>query len=383
MIEVKLEMYAVALFVLMMVEVLSIIVILLKLRNSDVPLGMVKTYTLYFISGVCGWILNGLSNASEKYISLAAGGFFYVLCGYLLLIAVSRGRCHPLVRHLVLFFSVAAVLMGVMEKSTANQILILSVFGFFVYLPTTYFSLKNTLRDRNLGDAMITFAVLASVIISLVQIYLITVLGDPSLAHSFALINSSAGYLLVGIGFVASMLFREHQLLMSQAIKDPLTNLLNRRGMEYAVNIIVPRAYQKKSCVSAIALDIDHFKNVNDSYGHDGGDEVLKSFAKLLELNHRDDDISCRLGGEEFVVIVPWTDSARAEQMAEILRQKVEKLQIEFNDSVISVTSSFGVATTCSEVDIETLLQQADKALYAAKESGRNKVCIYDSLKHD
>lgn len=378
MIEVNLKIYAVALFILMLVVVLSIIAILSKFRNSDIPLGMVKVYTLYFVAGLAGWIVNGLTNASAKYVNLFGGGFFYILCGYLLLIAVSRDRCRPLVRRLAQGVSIIAVVMTLVETSTVNRVLIISFYGSIFYIPIIFHSLKNTLRDRNLGDAMITTAVFAHVLISIGQVYLIVISENPSLAHSLGIINASSGYLLVGIGFIASILFREHQLLTSQAIKDPLTGLLNRRGLEYSLNLVVSKAAQKKSCISAVMLDIDHFKKVNDTYGHDGGDEVLKMFAKQINENHRGEDICCRLGGEEFAIIVPWTVSNGAKQMAENLRRKIEKSPIKFKGENISVTSSFGVATQCSAIDIDTLLKQADKALYAAKKSGRNRVCVAD-----
>lgn len=376
MIEVNLETYAIALFMLMIVEVVSIITILWKLRSSDIPLGMVKVYILYFISGLSGWIISGLSNASEEYISLSGGGFFYIICGYLLLMAISNGRCHPVLQRIVLIISIITALISFSEPSTINQLLILSLFGFLIYTPITYHSLVNMRKERNLGHTMITVAVLAHVIISLVQVYLIIISKNPSLAHSLALINSSSGYLLVGIGFIASMLFREHRILISQALTDPLTKLLNRRGMEYSLSTIMPNISGSKSCVSAIVLDIDHFKKINDTYGHDGGDEVLKIFAKEIDKNHRDADICTRLGGEEFAIILPWTTSNEAKGMAENLREKIEKLQIKFNETNISVTSSFGVSTQCSEIEIEVLLKQADKALYTAKNSGRNRVCV-------
>ena len=376
MIEVNLEIYAIALFMLLIVEVVSIIAILWKLRTSDIPLGMVKIYTLYFVSGLCGWIISGLSSASEKYINLSGGGFFYIVCGYLLLMAVSNGRCHPVLQRIVLIISIITAFITFSESSTINQLLIISFFGFFIYAPITYHSFVNMRKERNLGHSMITVAVFAHLIISLLQVYLITISKNPSFAHSLALINSSSGYLLVGIGFIASMLFREHQILISQALRDPLTNLFNRRGMEYSLGMILPTMSGTKNCISAIVLDIDHFKKINDTYGHDGGDEVLKIFAKEIDKNHRDKDVCTRLGGEEFAFILPWTTSSQAQKMAENLREKIQSLEIKFNGSEISVTSSFGVATQCSDIEIEELLNQADKALYTAKNSGRNRVCV-------
>ncbi|MBF0264087.1 MAG: GGDEF domain-containing protein [Gammaproteobacteria bacterium] len=377
MIENNLEVYSISLFILMIVEVLSIIIILLRLRNTELPLGMIKIYTVYFIVGLLGWVVGGLSNAYEQYINLTWGSFSYVACGYLLLIAVSKNRCHPAIKKALLALTIILLIFCLLQTSTVNQLLILSIYGTVIYIPIGYFSFKNTIKERNWGDGMITFAVFAHVMLSIIQIYLITLTDNPSLAHSLGLINSSSGYLLVGIGFIASILFREHQILVSQSITDPLTKLLNRRGMEYSLNLTIPKMTKQDFCLSAMAFDIDHFKKVNDTFGHDGGDEVLKNFAKIIDDNHRDIDICCRLGGEEFIILLPKINIDDALKKAEILREKIEQTKIQFNEFDISVTSSIGVSTQCADINIDELLKNSDKALYEAKNSGRNRVCGY------
>jgi diguanylate cyclase (GGDEF)-like protein len=360
----------------MMVMVLSIIAILSKFRKGGMPFGMVKVYILYFLVGLSGWIFNGLANQSTQYIVIDDGGGFYILCSYLLLIGVSRNRCNPLIHRLAQGISIITFSLVILETSVVNQVLMLSIFGFVFYVPVFIHSLTNTLRDGNFGDGMISTAIAAHVILSAIQVCLVVISENPSLAHSLGIINASSGYLLVGIGFIASILFREHHLLTLHAIEDPLTGLLNRRGLEYSLNLITLETGNKKSCISAILLDIDHFKKVNDLYGHDAGDEVLKVFARKIDENHRGEDVCCRLGGEEFAIIVPWATSDGARKMAENLRQTIEKSVIEINGESISVTSSFGVATQCAEIEIEALLKKADKALYRAKASGRNQVCV-------
>lgn len=154
-----------------------------------------------------------------------------------------------------------------------------------------------------------------------------------------------------------------------ESITDPLTGLINRRGMQIALD-----EWQKlQQPFSVIIGDIDHFKLVNDEFGHDVGDEVLKFLAKHMHESSRPDDLLCRVGGEEFVVLLPQADIKVAFKTAERLRQRVA------NDVCASVgrpiTLSFGVASwPCGHASIADIMKNADRALYSAKEAGRNRV---------
>jgi two-component system, cell cycle response regulator len=160
------------------------------------------------------------------------------------------------------------------------------------------------------------------------------------------------------------------------AITDPLTGLHNRRYMESHMKTLVADAINSGRPLSILITDIDHFKNVNDTQGHDGGDTVLREFSARLRRNTRGIDLACRLGGEEFLIIMPETDIARAYQVGERLRAMVasEPFQIR-PDLKIRVTASVGLATLESLNDTpETVFKRADNALYAAKRRGRNRV---------
>jgi len=146
--------------------------------------------------------------------------------------------------------------------------------------------------------------------------------------------------------------------------------------MEGHLATLVAEALQSGRGLSLLVADIDHFKQVNDTYGHDGGDVVLKEFAARMRRNTRGIDLACRLGGEEFVIIMPDTDIARAYQVGERLRACVaaEPFQIT-PDLRIRVTASVGLATLERVDDTpETIFKRADNALYAAKRRGRNRV---------
>ncbi|MDU9394596.1 sensor domain-containing diguanylate cyclase [Pseudomonas sp. zfem002] len=152
-----------------------------------------------------------------------------------------------------------------------------------------------------------------------------------------------------------------------QAQTDPLTGLLNRRALDEALAVIDERARP----FAAIALDIDHFKAINDNHGHDVGDEVLARLAGVLRECSREGDLCFRLGGEEFLLVLPETPLAAASEMAERLRWQVQATRIE---PVGHVSVSLGVARCASGGDSAEVLKRADELMYAAKQAGRNRV---------
>ncbi len=164
---------------------------------------------------------------------------------------------------------------------------------------------------------------------------------------------------------------------VEMAILDPLTDLHNRRYMTSHLKTLFEDASQSGKPLSVLVLDIDHFKVVNDSHGHAAGDSVLREFASRLRRNIRGIDLACRLGGEEFVVVMPETDLAKAYHVGERLRQCIAMAPFYAGETVgtLKVTASVGVATLEFADDTpDVLLQRADQALYCAKRDGRNRV---------
>ncbi len=151
-------------------------------------------------------------------------------------------------------------------------------------------------------------------------------------------------------------------------IIDPLTGIYNRRGLLHFFKIEINRAQRYKQPLSIIMADLDHFSNVNNTYGHLAGDMVLKGFCKTVKSIIRAGDIFARYGGEEFIILLPNTDEDAAFEVAEKLRKAVEKLKFKYKSEIFSITSSFGVASFKEQDTIESLIKRADKALYKAKE---------------
>jgi diguanylate cyclase (GGDEF)-like protein len=168
--------------------------------------------------------------------------------------------------------------------------------------------------------------------------------------------------------------------LREQAVRDPLTGLFNRHYLNEALGPELTRARRQDLRMGVVLADIDHFKAVNDTYGHTAGDEVLKTVGALLQRNCREYDISCRYGGEEFLLMLHGLGPDRARKRIENLRAAVETTKIRYDASVIEVTASFGIAMFPAHGENGgALIAAADRALYDAKNGGRNRVEFYDS----
>jgi diguanylate cyclase (GGDEF)-like protein len=173
--------------------------------------------------------------------------------------------------------------------------------------------------------------------------------------------------------------------LRDQSIRDPLTGLFNRRYLMETCRREFARAARTNQDVGVLSLDIDHFKKYNDNHGHDAGDTVLRAVGGCLDTQFRADDVPCRFGGEEFVVILPGADLAAAARRAEQLRSQIEALIVRYLDRDLPrITVSIGVATFPQAGDSpSTVFRVADEALYRAKAAGRNRVETATSLDDD
>jgi two-component system cell cycle response regulator len=161
------------------------------------------------------------------------------------------------------------------------------------------------------------------------------------------------------------------------AITDQLTGLHNRRYMSRHLDTLIASAQKSGRPLAFLIFDIDHFKTVNDTHGHDIGDEVLREFAGRIGANVRGIDLACRYGGEEFVVVMPDTDIQFASAVAERLRSSVETTPFTISrpPNKLNITISIGIAESDKGEDTaEKLLHRADQALYRAKRDGRNRV---------
>lgn len=210
--------------------------------------------------------------------------------------------------------------------------------------------------------------------------------------------NQMGGLTICGIGLVLSFILwhghvrnlRQREFLRQQRLEleeknrqleylaghDPLTGLFNRRQFDQLVSMELSRAARQPAPISLLMVDLDHFKFINDRYGHPLGDEVIRHTASLLRNYTRTGDSVARLGGEEFLLLLPDTSQPQARVIAEKVRRLLEETPLPMKDGLLYLTASFGIA--CLEAGIpgtyEGLYAAADKALYKAKASGRNRV---------
>ena len=198
---------------------------------------------------------------------------------------------------------------------------------------------------------------------------------------NYALISqSSTAILIVAVGltllsvFVLGIMAEER----SNSERDALSGLANRRGFDSGVTAAIARA--PAASHSFIICDLDHFKNINDTYGHQAGDEVIRSFGSLLRMSAPNKSVVGRIGGEEFAIFLPATTVDMAAMFAQALRRGVEELSISGLPEAGSVTASFGVAELRPGVDQIDAMRDADIALYEAKRAGRN--CVREAQRH-
>ncbi|MBV8467376.1 MAG: diguanylate cyclase [Burkholderiales bacterium] len=168
---------------------------------------------------------------------------------------------------------------------------------------------------------------------------------------------------------------RTREALFNDATHDPLTGLFNRRHLDEELHEAERRARRSNRPVGVMMLDIDHFKLINDTYGHEVGDTVLREVAECLRAGLRSGDVACRYGGEEFTVLLAGANLQVTQQRAEHFRQIVEGMTIPYRDVIIRITLSVGIAAFPESADhIGQVLSLADQALYSAKHGGRNRV---------
>jgi diguanylate cyclase (GGDEF)-like protein len=194
---------------------------------------------------------------------------------------------------------------------------------------------------------------------------------------TFAFLTPILIGVMTALGVVWLAMAQLQHELEAQSQIDSLTGLLNRRALERIGTEAIEYARRQSSALSLIILDLDRFKSINDEHGHDGGDAVLHHAARCLRENLRDVDHVARLGGEEFVAVLPGTTHARAAEIAEGLRHCLASLTVEHLSQEIRLSASFGVATLLpTDATWLEILRRGDRALYLAKEQGRDRVAL-------
>ncbi len=243
--------------------------------------------------------------------------------------------------------------------------------------------IRREIRAQRINSIGVALICVGLVLTSLVRVIIVIVLPPDQSFFESNIYDTAVllvyQFLHIALTFALTLMItrRLSNQLEDLAMKDSLTGLINRRYFFIRGLDEVKRAIRYKNPLSIIMLDIDHFKKINDTYGHEAGDKVLVCIASILSQNVREVDIAARLGGEEFAILVPNTNAVDALVLAERLRNEIESTSCSSLAGKANVTASIGVASLTPEMtDLDTLLRDADTAMYQAKGRGRNRVVL-------
>jgi diguanylate cyclase (GGDEF)-like protein len=311
-----------------------------------------------------------------------------LLSGYALLLIGLRqylrlGRPWALAAGVVFTALVLCALFVALHPSPMARLAV-RVVGIAVLMGAAVWSLRGVGEGALRGVRFFLQAACGLIaVLALARLGAILLPVDPAWVEAFlnlASMVTTLSVLAVICGLVLLMTARMNEALLRLGIRDPLTGVLNRRGLDDAMATVLSFTKRVGRPVSVLACDIDHFKHVNDSYGHVQGDQVLRGFAQLLSDSFDHGELVGRLGGEEFVVVVPGADSDDALRQAEGLRARVAAHRFEVGERSCMLTVSIGVATAAaSQASWADLIARADEALYEAKSQGRNRCAVAPS----
>ena len=367
--------YISAFFMVVITSITSYMLIIFQLRKNHYSIQSVHYFFIYFLLGIVGWSALWLKESQILAISIQLLLSNYILINLVLLLAIIESEKRTQIVQSLIITHVLILIGTLFTTQHAHYVVYMTLYTLFLSPLILYFAFQSARQRHNLGNAIIGIAAVPVFILALVQCYGIADNWPPSYSYGLQMTGSSISFILVGIGFMTSMLINEHQQLASLSYKDPLTGLNNRRGLEQALSLTLTALSRDNGCISAIVLDADNFKQVNDTYGHDGGDFVLEEIARILDQQARSSDAKCRLGGEEFLIILPSTPLKEAITLGERIRQAIEETHIRYDDHTFHITTSVGIASQSGKIDLHQLMKSADKALYRAKQEGKNRVC--------
>ena len=345
--------------------------------SSNPPTGL-GLYTVYFMAALLGWISFTLQQGSTTTAGIDVPTVASIINSYILFLAPGQRAGESRGRYLLGAVCVGATL-GVFFLPARTMFLVHTLSVSIFFLGVGLLSLRRARQGKNIGDAIIAFAALLIITGLPLSAYLLQ--SGGAMVDSQALLFGfySAAYALVVIGFLASVLLEYQQHLAHLATEDPLTRLLNRRGLEDRLQLSMAAAARHGHSTAVIMADIDHFKSINDSFGHETGDHVIQQVARILERMCRSSDVLARTGGEEYLLVLPNTELESARALAERIRQTIGDHPLVIDQQRIPVTVSLGVAATTGEVNLSDLYDEADRAMYIAKRGGRNRVASVDS----
>jgi diguanylate cyclase (GGDEF)-like protein len=348
----------------------------------------INFFTAYFVFFAFAFVFFGLSLRAPSTVLIALNNFCFLAAFYCLLLGFKQRKLA--LSRITKRYSELFVLVHIALVVSVNIVVFYWLFD--SYLMRSAFLIANCIlimtfalkyipvnpKKYTYGEKIATASVVLSMLFGIVVLGILYQTNDTFVYMSSLVIAQSAVALLVMGGCLTTYLSDISDMYYRESITDVMTGLFNRRYFFQQSNLILKSAERHFFPISLLICDIDRFKMVNDTYGHDAGDEVIKTLAQVIKSEAREVDIVARHGGEEFIILLPQTEEAGAFKLAERIRSRIEQTSIATNSGELRITSSFGVVQIDESFDIQSHVKKADIALYKAKERGRNNVQAYD-----
>jgi diguanylate cyclase (GGDEF)-like protein len=344
--------------------------------SSDPPAGL-GMYTVYFMAALLGWIAFTLQHGSGQSMTVDVTSVAVILNTYILFLAAGQRSEITRGRYILGAVCLAASLCGLLLPPQQMFVIQITTSTLF-FLAAGMLCAWRSRKQNNLGDGIIAFAAIIMCVSLPFAIYQLVAADNIGLAQAIAFGSYSAAYVLVAIGFLASVLIEYQGNLARLATHDPLSRVFNRRGMDEALHLSLAFAQRRELPVSAIMIDIDHLNQINTSFGADIGDHVIKKVADILQTMSRASDVVARVDGEKFLLVLPETDLTSAKILAERICTAIGERPLLIEQQRIAVTASIGVTGSKGEVNLDKLSREAGKAMLLAKQAGRNQIASID-----
>lgn len=352
-------------------------------KQSDICGEWAARYLLaYFVVSFTGYLAIISRFFLPLTISAFLTNFLFLLAAYCILFGCYwryklkyHIHRHFAIWHLIAFSS----LQGFMAYFFPEQVQIRVVLAYVNIMAVLLFALSLFGRFGNkdsTGEKLIHVATIVAVI-SIVMLPVAFVISDTVMVFtSYILLIQNAVTMTLFGAFLASFLFDSIRLYQKTSITDGMTSLYNRQYFLEQGARFMKSAERHQFPVSIIMCDIDEFKLINDNYGHAIGDKAIVAVANTMKSSTREPDLVARIGGEEFIALLPQTNSAGAMLFAERLRKKISELTLSTENGIVKLTVSVGVTSLQNHTDIEAGMKAADTAMYEAKKRGRNAVFL-------
>ncbi len=350
----------------------------------------VYRFPIYNLCAFTGALLIALRGQIPDPVSIVLGDLFFPVAYLFLNLSLTeffgeeRGRglaSWQLQAALVGVASIGLVKFGISHPDTKNRLIVYSLVLSMQLALIAYFVFRHASGALRVSGGLMGVVIALISLSHAVRLVGVILHGAPAdylrsgPFLAWTVLNNSVlqgGVTVAFVWMTAAVLRQDLQL---QASTDSLTGLMNRRGVQIAAEQQIAMCRRRDRPLCAILIDLDEFKQINDSFGHHSGDATLIAVSRCLQRHVRGHDLLARLGGDEFVVLLPETNIESAAEIAERLRAAVAELRVVYEDAQIDVRASFGIAHLYhSPFNWEQLLRHCDKALYAAKDKGGNGI---------